>query len=51
VLYIILFILFIYLLNGKIQHGPDPLEKDEEVPVTSLPDTFKDIFQRRARAS
>jgi cytochrome d ubiquinol oxidase subunit I len=51
VLYIILLILFIYLLNGKIQHGPDPLDKDEEVPVTSLPDTFKDIFRRRARAS
>jgi len=50
VLYILLFILFIYLLNGKIQHGPDPLDKDEEVPVTSLPDTFKDIFRRRARA-
>jgi cytochrome d ubiquinol oxidase subunit I len=50
ILYILLFILFIYLLNGKIQHGPDPLDKDEEVPVTSLPDTFKDIFSRRARA-
>ena len=50
VLYIILFVLFIYLLNEKIQHGPDPLEKDEAAPVNSLPDTFKDIFSRRARA-
>jgi cytochrome bd ubiquinol oxidase subunit I len=48
VLYIILFILFIYLLNEKIQHGPDPL--DEKVPVSSLPDTFKDLFRRQARA-
>ena len=48
VLYIILFVLFIYLLNEKIQHGPDPL--DENVPVSSLPDTFKDLFRRQARA-
>jgi cytochrome d ubiquinol oxidase subunit I len=47
-LYALLFVLFIYLLNEKIQHGPDPLE--DEVPVTSLPDTFRDIFRRRARA-
>jgi hypothetical protein len=36
------------LLNEKIQHGPDPL--DEKVPVSSLPDTFKDLFRRQARA-
>ncbi len=47
-LYALLFVLFIYLLNEKIQHGPEPL--DDEVAVTSLPDTFKDIFRRRARA-
>jgi len=47
-LYALLFVLFIYLLNEKIQHGPEPLE--DEVAVTSLPDTFKDIFRRRARA-
>lgn len=47
-LYTLLFILFIYLLNEKIQHGPEPLQ--DEVPATSLPDTFKDIFRRRARA-
>jgi cytochrome d ubiquinol oxidase subunit I len=51
VLYAILFILFIYLLNEKIQHGPDPLSDMEQVPVSSLPDTFRDIFRRRrARA-
>jgi cytochrome d ubiquinol oxidase subunit I len=48
VLYVLLFALFIYLLNEKIQHGPEPLE--EEVPVTALPDTFRDIFGRRGRA-
>jgi cytochrome bd ubiquinol oxidase subunit I len=50
-LYILLFILFIYLLNGKIQAGPEPLEEVESVPVSSLPDTFRQIFRRRgARA-
>ncbi|MCB0206056.1 MAG: cytochrome ubiquinol oxidase subunit I, partial [Anaerolineae bacterium] len=50
VLYAILFILFIYLLNEKIQKGPESLEEMEQTPVTSLPDTFRDIFRRRARA-
>ena len=50
VLYIILFTLFLYLLNEKIQHGPDPLEQLEGKPVSSLPDTFRDVFSRRARA-
>jgi len=50
-LYILLFILFIYLLNGKIQEGPEPLEEVESAPVQSLPDTFREIFRRRgARA-
>ena len=48
-LYAPLFVLFIYLLNEKIQHGPEPLAEDDAA-VTSLPDTFKDIFRRRARA-
>lgn len=48
VLYAILFCVFIYLLNQKIQHGPEPLEED--VPLTSLPDTFRDVFRRQARA-
>jgi cytochrome d ubiquinol oxidase subunit I len=51
VLYTTLFAVFIYLLNEKIQHGPDPLSEVETAPVTSLPDTFRDIFRRRgARA-
>jgi cytochrome d ubiquinol oxidase subunit I len=52
VLYALLFVLFIFLLNNKIQKGPAPLEELEEVPVTALPDTFREIFRRRgARAS
>jgi cytochrome d ubiquinol oxidase subunit I len=51
IVYAILFVLFIYLLNEKIQHGPDPLEKDEAVPVSSLPDTFKEIFRRKEHIS
>jgi cytochrome d ubiquinol oxidase subunit I len=46
-LYALLLALFIFLLNEKIQHGPD--KSDEEMPVKSLPDTFKDLFGR-ARA-
>jgi cytochrome d ubiquinol oxidase subunit I len=51
VLYTLLFIVFIYLLNGKIQQGPEQLADVETTPVSSLPDTFRDIFRRRgARA-
>jgi cytochrome d ubiquinol oxidase subunit I len=49
ILYIILFILFIYLLNEKIQHGPEALTDVEEVPVNSLPDSFREIFSSRRR--
>jgi cytochrome d ubiquinol oxidase subunit I len=48
-IYAILFILFIYLLNYKIQHGPDPL--NEEQPISSLPDTYREIFRRPSRTS
>jgi cytochrome d ubiquinol oxidase subunit I len=44
ILYIALLTLFIYLLNGKIQHGPDPLVEDK--PISALPDTFREIFGR-----
>ena len=51
VLYALLFIVFIYLLNGKIQQGPEQLADVESAPVSSLPDTFRQIFRRRgARA-
>jgi cytochrome d ubiquinol oxidase subunit I len=49
-LYALLFALFIFLLNRKIQEGPFPLEA-EEVP-DSLPDTFRELFrQPEPRAS
>ena len=52
VLYTILFIVFIVLLNRKIQDGPEKLADVETVPVSSLPDTFREVFRRRgARAS
>lgn len=50
VVYSILFILFIYLLNEKIQKGPDPMEDLEAQPLNTLPNTFREVFRRRARA-
>lgn len=47
-LYALLFSLFIFLLNRKIQEGPDNLET--QIVPESLPDTFREVF-RRARAS
>jgi len=49
-LYSLLFVLFLFLLNRKIRAGPEPLEDVETVAISSLPDTFRDIFQRRPRA-
>ncbi len=51
VLYLILAAVFTYLLVQKIRHGPEPLEEVEETPVSSLPDTFRDIFSRRSQAA
>ena len=48
-LYILLLVLFLYLLNEKIQHGPDPLEAVQEVPIDELPDTFRELFRASAR--
>ncbi len=50
VLYALLLVLFLYLLNKKIQTGPEPLEEVETVEVSNLPDTFRDVFRRRDRA-
>jgi cytochrome d ubiquinol oxidase subunit I len=47
-LYALLFSLFLFLLNNRIQQGPEELEKDQ-VQI-SLPDTFREVF-RQARAS
>jgi hypothetical protein len=51
VLYGLLLVLFLYLLNRKIQEGPEELEQVETVAIGTLPDTFRDIFTRRPRAA
>jgi hypothetical protein len=48
-LYALLFALFLFLLNGKIQEGPHGLEQ-EDLPE-SLPDTFREVFRHPPRAS
>jgi len=35
-IYLLLFILFLFLLNRKIQHGPEPLEESEALPESWL---------------
>jgi cytochrome d ubiquinol oxidase subunit I len=49
-LYALLLVLFLYLLNRKIQDGPEELEDVETADVEGLPDTFRDIFSRRRPA-
>jgi cytochrome d ubiquinol oxidase subunit I len=51
VLYGLLLVLFLFLLNRRIQEGPEELEQVETADVGSLPDTFRDIFSRRPRAA
>lgn len=51
IIYSILLVLYIYLLVGKIQHGPDPLEQEDIMPVDSLPDSFKEIFRRKEKTT
>ena len=46
-IYALLMVLFLYLLNAKIQHGPAPLEEIESKPVSELPDTLRGIFAAR----
>ncbi len=48
-IYALLFVVFVYLLNSKIQHGPAPLEEVEATPVDALPDTLRGIFAARGR--
>ena len=50
-LYSMLLVLFLYLLNKKIHEGPEELEAVETADVSSLPDTFREIFSRRGRAA
>ena len=46
-MYTVLLILFLYLMNRKIQAGPEPLEAVESVAVGTLPDTFREVFRKR----
>ncbi len=51
-LYTMLLVLFLYLLNIKIQRGPEELADIETAPVTSLPDSLREVFRRHpARAN
>jgi len=48
-LYIIVFVVFIRLLDRRIKEGPPPPPDVEE--TASLPDSFGEIFRRRSRVS
>jgi cytochrome d ubiquinol oxidase subunit I len=47
-LYALLFALFLFLLDRKIKHGPEPPEDPGSTPP--LPDTFRELFRTRAQA-
>ena len=46
-LYALLLVLFLFLLDRKIKHGP---EAPEEGKPTDLPNTFREVFRQRAQA-
>jgi cytochrome bd ubiquinol oxidase subunit I len=46
-LYALLLVLFLFLLDRKIRHGPEPLE---ERHPTDLPNTFRELFRQRSQA-
>lgn len=43
-IYALLFFAFLYLLNRKIQHGPDDPEEDPQEPKNDEPDFFRQLF-------
>ena len=47
-LYALLLALFLFLLDRKIKHGPE--EPEPEGPGAGLPDTFRELFGRKAQA-
>ena len=49
VLYILVFTVFLSLLNKKIKEGPPDVPDEEH--TESLPDSFGEIFRHRGRAS
>jgi len=53
-IYILLFVTFIYLLNSKIQHGPDDDEGHHTKAIGASSDASEiaeDLFSRKGRAS
>jgi cytochrome d ubiquinol oxidase subunit I len=44
VIYLGLFVVFIYLLNDKIQHGPDPIE--DRSALLGLPTRLVDVLRQ-----
>ncbi len=46
-LYALLLVLFLFLLDRKIKHGPEPAER--EGPTAPLPNTFRELFRTRAQ--
>ena len=50
VLYLMLFIVFIYVLNNKIQHGPEPVDEiDTKSSLVKLPDKIREIIDSRRK--
>jgi cytochrome bd ubiquinol oxidase subunit I len=45
-LYALLLVLFLFLLDRKIKHGP---EAPEEAHVSDLPNTFREVFRSRSQ--
>jgi cytochrome bd-type quinol oxidase subunit 1 len=45
-LYALLLVLFLFLLDRKIKHGPEAPERHP----ADLPDTFRELFRQRAQA-
>ena len=45
-LYALLLVLFLFLLDRKIKHGP---EAPEEKGLADLPETFREVFRQRAQ--
>ncbi|MBK8550852.1 MAG: cytochrome ubiquinol oxidase subunit I [Ignavibacteria bacterium] len=50
ILYLMLFIVFIYVLNNKIQHGPEPLDEiDTKSSLIKLPQRIREILDSKRR--
>jgi len=47
--YLILFLLFLYLLNEKVKHGPDEAEKDDSSPYHALHHLVEETVHDPAR--